>query len=83
MIRPAVVLRKNNRCNRSEKGAATQAVLMSVCQTLNRISLDHYSGRQSPVAAPRTTSLGPTVAVTLSVRCGLPGTRYWILHGPG
>jgi hypothetical protein len=34
MIRPAVVLRRNSQCNRSEKGAATQAVLMSVYQTL-------------------------------------------------
>jgi transposase len=33
-IRPAVVLRKNSQCNHSEKGAATQAVLMSVYQTL-------------------------------------------------
>jgi hypothetical protein len=34
MIRPAVVLRKNSQSNRSEKGAATQAVLMSVYRTL-------------------------------------------------
>jgi len=34
MIRPAVILRKNSQSNRSEKGAATQAVLMSVCRTL-------------------------------------------------
>ena len=34
MIRPAVMLRKNSQCNHSEKGAATQAVLMSVYQTL-------------------------------------------------
>ena len=34
MIRPAVMLRKNSQCNRSEKGAAAQAVLMSVYQTL-------------------------------------------------
>jgi transposase len=33
-IRPAVVLRKNSQCNHSERGAATQAVLMSVYQTL-------------------------------------------------
>jgi transposase len=33
-IRPAVILRKNSQCNRSERGAATQAVLMSVYQTL-------------------------------------------------
>jgi len=34
MIRPAVILRKNSQCNRSERGAATQAVLMSVYRTL-------------------------------------------------
>lgn len=33
-IRPAVILRKNSQCNRSQKGAATQAVLMSVYRTL-------------------------------------------------
>ena len=40
MIRPAVVLRKNSQSNRSEKGAATQAVLMSVCRTLKLRSHD-------------------------------------------
>jgi len=34
MIRPAVVLRKNSQSNRSERGAAVQAVLMSIYQTL-------------------------------------------------
>ena len=34
MIRPAVIPRKNSLSNRSEKGAATQAVLMSVFRTL-------------------------------------------------
>lgn len=33
-IRPAVVMRKNSYCNRSERGAMTQAVLMSVFRTL-------------------------------------------------
>jgi transposase len=33
-IRPAVVLRKNSQSNRSEKGASTQPVLMSVYRTL-------------------------------------------------
>jgi transposase len=33
-IRPAVILRKNGQSNRSEKGAAVQAVLMSVYRTL-------------------------------------------------
>ena len=33
-IRPAVILRKNSQSNRSERGARTQAVLMSVYRTL-------------------------------------------------
>ena len=33
-IRPAVILRKNSQSNRSARGAATQAVLMSVYRTL-------------------------------------------------
>lgn len=39
-IRPAVILRKNSQCNRSERGAATQAVLMSVYRTLKLRGLD-------------------------------------------
>jgi transposase len=34
MIRPAVIIRKNSQSNRSEKGAVTQAVLMSIYRTL-------------------------------------------------
>ena len=34
VIRPAVILQKNSPSDRSEKGAATQAVLMSVFRTL-------------------------------------------------
>jgi len=34
MIRPAVIIRKNSLCNRSEKGAAVQAMLMSIYRTL-------------------------------------------------
>jgi transposase len=33
-IRPAVIVRKNSQSNRSERGAATQAILMSVYRTL-------------------------------------------------
>jgi transposase len=33
-IRPAVILRKNSQSNRSDRGALTQAVLMSVYRTL-------------------------------------------------
>jgi transposase len=34
MIRPAVILRKNSQSNRSDRGATTQAVLMSIYRTL-------------------------------------------------
>ena len=34
MIRPAVILRKNSQSNRSDKGARTQAILMSIYRTL-------------------------------------------------
>ena len=34
MIRPAVILRKASQSNRSEKGAAAQAILMSIYRTL-------------------------------------------------
>lgn len=39
-IRPAVILRKNGQSNRSERGAATQAILMSVYRTLQLRGLD-------------------------------------------
>jgi len=39
-IRPAVIIRKNSLCNRSEQGAATQAILMSICRTLKLRGLD-------------------------------------------
>lgn len=35
MIRPAVIARKNSYCNRSQKGADTQAILMSIFRTLH------------------------------------------------
>ena len=40
MIRPAVIIRTNSLCNRSEQGAATQAILMSVYRTLKLRGLD-------------------------------------------
>lgn len=39
-IRPAVILRKNSQSNRSEGGAATQAILMSIYRTLRLRGLD-------------------------------------------
>jgi hypothetical protein len=35
-IRPAVIIRKNSQCNRSQSGAHTQALLMSVYRTLKQ-----------------------------------------------
>jgi transposase len=35
-IRPAVIIRKNSQCNRSQQGAHTQALLMSVYRTLKQ-----------------------------------------------
>lgn len=35
MIRPAVIARKNSYCNRSDKGAETQAIMMSIFRTLH------------------------------------------------
>lgn len=39
-IRPAVILRKNSYCNRSEQGAETQAILMSIFRTLHLRNAD-------------------------------------------
>lgn len=39
-IRPAVIIRKNSQSNRSDRGAATQAILMSVYRTLRLRGLD-------------------------------------------
>lgn len=43
MIRPAVIARKNSYCNRSEKGAKTQAILMSIFRTLHLREQDAIS----------------------------------------
>ena len=39
-IRPAVIIRKNSQSNRSDDGAATQAILMSIYRTLRLRGLD-------------------------------------------
>ena len=39
-IRPPVIIRKNSQSNRSERGAGTQAILMSVYRTLRLRGLD-------------------------------------------
>ncbi len=68
-IRPAVILRKNSYCNRSDQGAAIQAVLMSVFFTLKKRgqnpvctvcnALVHYLNTgQLPPLPPENTSVG-------------------------
>ncbi|MCX6619260.1 MAG: IS66 family transposase [Acidobacteria bacterium] len=51
MIRPAVIIRKNSQSNRSDKGAMTQALLMSVYRTLKLRGQDPV---QTVAAALRT-----------------------------
>lgn len=46
-IRPAVIMRKNSYCNRSEQGARVQAVMMSIFRTLH---LRHQNPVQSLLA---------------------------------
>ena len=43
IIRPAVIIRKNSYCNRSERGADAQAVLMSIYRTLKMRGHDPLS----------------------------------------
>jgi len=50
-IRPAVILRKNSQSNRSDRGAVTQAVLMSIYRTLR---LRGHDPLQTIAAALRT-----------------------------
>jgi len=66
-IRPAVIIRKNSLCNRSDNGATAQATLMSVYRTLKLRGLDpletivsalkHYvrTGSLPPLPGSRTS----------------------------
>ena len=58
-IRPAVIIRKNSYCNRSERGADTQAVLMSVYRTLKQRGHDPISTISDAVATYLTTGQLP------------------------
>lgn len=55
MIRPAVILRKISQCNRSEKGAAVQAVLMSIYRTLKLRGHDPLATLDSALRTYLTT----------------------------
>lgn len=59
MIRPAVILRKNSQCNRSQRGATTQAVLMSIHRTLKLRGHDPRQSIADALAAYAVTATLP------------------------
>ena len=63
MIRPAVILRKNGQSNRSEKGAAVQAGLMSVYRTLKLRQHDPLSTIDSALRTYLTSGQLPPLPV--------------------
>jgi transposase len=63
MIRPAVILRKISQSNRSEKGAAVQAVLMSVYRTLKLRGHDALATITSALRTYLTTGQLPPLPV--------------------
>lgn len=58
-IRPAVILRKNSQCNRSQKGAATGAVLMSIHRTLKLRNRDPRAAIHHALRAYTATATLP------------------------
>ncbi len=66
LIRPAVILRKNSQCNRSQRGAATQAVLMSIHRTLTLRGHDPRQAIADALAAYSSTgTLSPLPSVVV------------------
>jgi len=63
MIRPAVILRKNSQSNRSERGAAVQAVLMSVYRTLKLRGRDPLAAIDSALRVYLTTGHLPPLPI--------------------
>ena len=63
MIRPAVILRKISLANRSEKGAAVQAVLMSVYRTLKSRGCDPLATITSALRTYLTSGQLPPLPV--------------------
>ena len=58
-IRPAVIIRKNSQSNRSDNGAATQAILMSIYRTLRLRELDPNKTIAAALRAYLTTGQLP------------------------
>lgn len=61
MIRPAVLLRRNCQCNRSERGAAVQSVLMSIYRTLKLRGHDPLGTIVEALRTYTTTGVLPTL----------------------
>jgi hypothetical protein len=61
-VRPAVILRKNSPSNRSERGATTQAVLMSVYRTLKLRGLNRNETIAAALRTYVTTGQLPALA---------------------
>jgi len=62
-VRPAVIIRKNSLCNRSEDGARTQAVLMSVYRTLRLRGIDPTKAIAQALRAMLQTGTLPALPV--------------------
>ena len=58
-VRPAVILRKNSQCNRSERGGATQAILMSIHRTLTLRGLDPRAEIENALRTCAATGILP------------------------
>ena len=67
-IRPAVIMRKNSYSNRSQRGADTQAVLMSIFRTLKQRGHDPMATLTEAIATSlKTSRLPPLPAKTAAV----------------
>ena len=60
-IRPAVIIRKNSYGNRSQRGADTQAVLMSIYRTLKQRGHDPLTTISSALSEYLTTGKLPAI----------------------
>src|SRR5207253_7029597 len=62
-VRPAVLMRKASYGNQSQQGAATRAVLMSVCRTLKKRRLDPLSMIHDALRIHAATATLPALRV--------------------
>ena len=65
-IRPAVIMRKNSYANRSERGADTQAVLMSIYRTLKQRGHDPLTTIQQALRKYLTTGQLPPLPAPIT-----------------